>query len=179
MMGRSRFPRFATATMLVAMTACPAFADDRKFFERIEGVWSGPGQIVAGKYEGTRFNCDIAGTSLAPKKGMTLKGKCRIGLFSQTISATLEQDGGEYTGTFLDGAKGKGLDVVSASVDGDRATIGMKRPELSGAMVARMKSDGRLGVTVSVRVNGKLLPVIGMNMSRAVDNMATSSVSKD
>lgn len=52
----------------------------------------------------------------------------------------------------------------------------MERAELSGAMVARVKPNGKLGVTVSVRVEDELVPVIGIDLSRKLDRNAVGSV---
>ena len=30
-----------------------------KFFQSVEGKWVGPGEIVAGKYKGTKFTCSF------------------------------------------------------------------------------------------------------------------------
>lgn len=168
--------RFAAALAATFLAAVPAAAGDRQFFDAVQGEWSGPGQIVAGKYRGTRFSCALDGTSLSGQGGMTLDGSCRVGIFSQAIKASVKRSGRGYTGQFLDGAKGKGLDVTTGNVHGDRITVGMERDELSGAMVARLKPDGRLGVTVSVRVGDELVPVLGMDLSRRLDATATGSI---
>ena len=157
------------------VAATPALADDRRFFDDLRGRWTGPGEIVAGKYRGTRFSCVLDGIPTNAEPGMTLDGKCRVGLFSQRITATLARDGRSYKGAFLDGAAGKGLDVVSGNVSGDRVTVAMQRDQLTGAMVARRKADDNLTITVSVRIRDELVPVIGMDLSR-VDGMATGSI---
>ena len=107
---------------------------------------------------------------------MTLDGTCRVGLFSQAISARVIKRGRSYGGTFLDGAKGKGLDVVSGNVAGDRVVVAMQREELRGAMVAKLKGNGRLGVTVSVRVGEELVPVIGLDLQRKLDGTAVGAI---
>ena len=168
--------RTATVALLLSLAPSVAAADDSAFFDRIEGQWSGPGQIVAGKYKGTRFSCALAGSSLDGNPGMTLDGTCRVGLFNQPVSAVIEAQGRSYTGRFLDGAKGNGLDVVSGNVAGDRVTVGMEREQLRGAMVARVKPGGKLGVTVSVRVGDELVPVVALDLTRGTDGMATGSV---
>ncbi len=48
----------------------------------------GPGEIVAGKYKGTKFTCTLDGTTPAEKAGMTLDGSCRVGIFNQPMKAT-------------------------------------------------------------------------------------------
>ena len=170
-----RFLKIAMLGMALCGPLASAQASDRQFFQSIEGRWTGPGEIVAGKYKGTRFSCSLDGSSLGRNPGMTLDGKCRVGIFSQRITATVERRGRSYRGTFLDGAEGKGLDVVSGNVSGNRVTVGMKREQLNGAMVASMKPNGNLGVTVSVRIGEELVPVIGLDLSK-VDGTATGSV---
>ena len=59
--------------------ALPAVAKDRDavFFEKVEGQWNGPGEIVAGKYKGTKFNCTFTGSTPSGHVGMSLNGSCR------------------------------------------------------------------------------------------------------
>ena len=73
-----------------------------------------------------------------------------------------ERDGNAYMGKFLDGAEGKGLDIISGSVNGNKVIVGINRKNLNGAMIARLKDKNTLNVTISVRVNDTLVPVIGM-----------------
>jgi len=84
---------------------------DMTFFKSVEGQWSGPGEVVAGKYKGTKFVCNFTGTTPAGSVGMKLDGGCRVGVFMQKMSATIEKNGRGYSGTFLDGSAGKGLDT--------------------------------------------------------------------
>ena len=67
---------------------------------------------------------------------MTLDGACRVGMFTQKMTATVERRGAGYAGTFLDGAGGKGLDVISGSVKGQKVVFGLNRKQLNGAMLA-------------------------------------------
>ena len=97
---------------------------------------------------------------------MQLDGSCRVGLFSQKMSARVTHDGRTYKGAFLDGAKGAGLDIVSGVVEGDRMVFGLDRKQLNGAMVARLDDGDALNVTISVKVDGELVPVIGMVLKR-------------
>lgn len=170
----------ATAT-LGAAGLLPAAASDRDkaFFSSVEGVWSGPGEIVAGKYKGTKFTCNLTGATPDGKLGMSLDGACRVGMFTQKMAATIERKGRSgYRGSFLDGATGKGLDVVGGAVDGDRVTFALVRNQLKGAMLARMHDENTMNVTVSVRVNKELVPVIGMNLKR-VDGAAVGSIARN
>ena len=59
---------FSVLAALAAGLAMPAQAQDRdgKFFKQVEGSWTGPGEIVAGKYKGTKFSCSFQGAT--PKK---------------------------------------------------------------------------------------------------------------
>ena len=158
----------------------PAYAkDDTAFFRSIEGKWSGPGEIVAGKYKGTKFNCTLDGTTPQGKTGISMDGTCRVGVFSQEMGAKIIKSAKGYTGAFLDGAAGKGLDIVSGNVAGDRVTMALNRNKLNGAMLARLENDNLMHVTISVRVNKDMVRVIGMSLTRVgdVDKIATGSLS--
>ena len=148
------------------LAASPALAGDKEFFESAQGVWVGPGEIVAGKYKGTKFTCRLNGSTPAGKVGMTLDGSCRVGVFSQKMSATIERRGGSYRGKFLDGAAGEGLDIVSGKVSGKRVTMNINRSKLSGAMTARIPNANAMNVAVSVRVDDQMIRVIGMDLKR-------------
>lgn len=58
------------ALVAAAGLATPAFsgARDKAFFDRIAGQWKGPGEIVAGKYKGTKFTCDLTGEAAPAMK---------------------------------------------------------------------------------------------------------------
>nr|WP_207770972.1 hypothetical protein [Mesorhizobium ephedrae] len=172
----------ALALLAAAAAGAPALdaqaADrDKKFFQSVEGNWAGPGEIVAGKYKGTKFNCTFAGSTPAKAAGMTLDGSCRVGVFSQKMTATVEQKGGRYQGAFMDGAAGKGLDIVSGSVveDGRKVMFAINRKQLKGVMQARIADANTMNVTVSVRVDKQLVPVIGMSLKR-LDATAVGSI---
>ena len=163
--------RMLTAGLALAIAgsafATPAFAGgDEAFFRQVVGQWSGPGEIVAGKYKGTKFVCNFAGSEHAKATGMALDGSCRVGLFSQPMHAEVIQVGRSYRGAFQNGANGKGLDVVSGNVEGNRMVVGLDRKQLKGAMVARLADRDTMAITVSVRVADDLVPVIGMNLKR-------------
>ncbi len=175
------FRAFSLAACVVAagMTASPVEArdTDQRFFQRIEGSWSGPGEIVAGKYKGTKFTCDFKGATPNGSPGMSLDGTCRVGVFSQQMSARVTRGGRSYKGSFLDGAAGKGLDIVAGSVSRDRVVFTLNRKQLNGAMLARLAGDNNMRITISVKVDKKLVPVIGMDLNR-VDSVATGTVKR-
>ena len=93
------------------------------------------------------------------------------------MSATIERRGKSYRGSFMDGAAGKGLDVVSGNVVGNKVVLGLNRKQLNGAMIARLSADNKMTVTVSVRVEQQMIPVIGVNLTR-VDAAGVGSVAR-
>lgn len=155
-----------TLVMSSATVQAGSAERDSAFFNQLDGRWKGPGEIVAGKYKGTKFVCDFQGASPSSPTGMTLDGDCRVGMFTQKMSAKVTRASGSYKGVFLDGAQGEGLDVIAGSVSPDRAVFTLKRKQLDGAMLARMASDNKLNITVSVNVGSELVPVIGMRLER-------------
>jgi hypothetical protein len=169
----------ALATATFTLPAADTFAADRdrKFFKSVEGNWAGPGEIVAGKYKGTKFNCTFEGTTPGKVPGMTLDGGCRVGVFMQKMTASIEEKAGRYQGTFMDGAAGKGLDIVSGNVvdRGQKVVLALNRKQLKGVMQARIADANTMNVTVSVRVDKQLVPVIGMSLKR-VDNTTVGSI---
>lgn len=156
-------------------TAAVANERDARFFRQIEGKWRGPGEIVAGKYKGTKFICEFSGMTPGDDLGMTLDGGCRVGMFSQKMKAVVERSGRSYTGTFLDGAQGEGLDVIAGNVSKDNVVLTLKRKQLNGAMLARLASKDQLNITVSVNVGDSLVPVIGMKLDR-LDRVTVGAV---
>lgn len=163
-------PIVAGLSLLSIVAAAPQSARaadvDEAFFQTVFGRWSGPGEIVAGKYKGTKFVCDLSGLQPEKAVGMSLDGTCRVGMFSQPMNATFTKGGSSYKGTFLDGSGGKGLDIVSGDVSGNKVVVGLDRKQLKGAMVARLEEKNRLKITISVQVAGELVPVIGMTLKR-------------
>ncbi len=177
----SSLPRLAKAivcaSVLTAATSSYSSASEYAYFKSVEGQWSGAGRIVAGPYKNTRFTCRLSGEALG-RAGMKLHGTCRVGLFSQPIEATVIKKRGAYRGAFLDGAKGKGLDIVSGRLRGTKLVLGIKRKRLRGTMVANLKSNNNLNITISVRVNGGLTPFIGLSLKRSGSPQKTSWLKK-
>lgn len=143
-----------------------AFAGEKEFFKKIEGKWTGPGEIVAGKYKGTKFTCVFDGIKPDRKIGMNIDGYCRVGMFSQPMNANINKIGGRFLGKFLDGAAGEGMDITGGRHSKNRFVANIKRKDLIGAMVARQKGNNKLNITISVKVSGKLVPVIGIFLDR-------------
>lgn len=163
------------STLMVLTSQASASDSDTTFFKKSQGKWTGPGEIVAGKYKGTKFNCTFDGSTLGESTGISMDGTCRVGVFSQEMRATVQRSGGKYKGAFLDGAKGKGLDIIAGNVAGDRVTFALNRKQLNGAMLAKLTNNDQMNVTISVRVNKDMVPVIGMTLQR-IDSAATGSV---
>lgn len=168
----------AAATMLAVSIPAAARDGDAAFFKKVSGKWSGPGEIVAGKYKGTKFTCQFDGTNPESSTGITMDGTCRVGVFSQEMKATIARGGASYKGSFLDGALGKGLDITAGNVAGNRVTFSLVRKQLTGAMLAKMVSDNDMNVTISVRVDKEMVPVIGMSLKR-IDDTATGSLAQN
>ncbi len=169
----------AAAILAAASFAHPAAAGprDKAFFDQVAGNWQGKGEIVAGKYKGTKFNCDLTGDTAAAKgAGIQLDGFCRVGVFKQPMSALIKKAGATYKGKFLDGAAGKGLDITSGQVAGNKVVVGINRQKLNGAMIARLESDNKMNITISVKVENKMVPVIGLSLDRNLDDIAVGSI---
>ncbi|MGV4795617.1 hypothetical protein [Rhizobium sp. F40D2] len=157
--------------------AATAATRDKAFFDSVTGSWKGPGEIVAGKYKGTKFTCNLIGEPTGDSgAGIKLDGTCRVGVFKQPMTAVISQSGSTYKGKFLDGAAGRGLDVVSGAVSEDTVVVGINRAKLNGAMIARVRDDKTMNVTVSVKVESQMIPVIGLTLTRQVDEMAVGSI---
>jgi len=177
----ARVTSFAVGLATVAMAtfaALPADAAsrDKLFFENVVGSWSGPGEIVAGKYKGTKFNCSLSGTTEEKATGITLDGYCRVGVFKQPMKAVIRAAGRTYKGEFLDGAAGKGLDIISGNVSGQKMVVGLTRAKLDGAMIARLQGKNTMTVTISVKVEDQMIPVIGMSLNRESEELAVGSI---
>lgn len=177
---RSFVSAFALSVIAVMAWASPSAArdGDDAFFKKITGKWSGPGEIVAGKYKGTKFTCELDGTNPASATGLTMEGTCRVGVFAQPMKATVMRGGASYKGSFLDGAEGKGLNITAGNIAGNRATFSLNRKQLNGAMLAKLTDEDAMNVTISVRVEKEMVPVIGMSLKR-VDGSATGSIAKN
>lgn len=142
------------------------YAGEVEFFKNIQGKWTGPGEIVAGKYKGTKFTCIFDGIKPDKRIGMNIDGYCRVGMFSQPMNANINKTGGRFKGKFLDGAAGEGMDITGGRYSRNKFVADIKRKDLIGAMVARQKGKNKLNITISVRVDGRLVPVIGIFLDR-------------
>ena len=169
----------ALAAPLGVAGKASAAEPDKQFFRTVEGKWVGPGEIVAGKYKGTKFTCSFDGSTPENKTGMSLDGDCRVGVFTQKMSATVERKGRDYKGNFMGGAAGSGLDIIGGNVvDARKVVFTINRNQLRGVMQARIPDDNSMTVTIAVRVDQQLVPVIGMSLKR-VDDVEVGSIAKN
>ncbi|MGI9400581.1 MAG: hypothetical protein ACR2O0_04945, partial [Rhizobiaceae bacterium] len=155
-----------SAGILLFVLAFSAHASEKQFYENIQGQWAGPGSIVAGKYKGTKFTCRFQGLSPEKLTGMSIDGNCRVGLFSQIMNANFKRSAKGYTGKFLDGEAGEGMDIVGGRYTRSKLVVDIKRKDLTGVMVAKLHEEDKLNITISVRVRSRLVPVIGMSLKR-------------
>jgi len=172
------FRNVAVSSLVAVMTlgsVSVAASSDEQFFRSVSGKWTGPGEIVAGKYKGTKFVCTFNGENPEGQVGMALDGGCRVGMLTQEMSARVQRSGKGYTGTFLDGAAGQGLDVVGGNIRNNKAVFRILRNKLSGAMSAHMVDQDKMNVTISVQVDDELVPVIGMTLKRVNTKMASGN----
>ncbi|MBU2486182.1 MAG: hypothetical protein KKG78_13955, partial [Alphaproteobacteria bacterium] len=83
-------PLCLAAIVLAPAASSQARDRDTVFFESVAGEWKGPGEIVAGKYKGTKFVCNLSGDAVQGNAaGISLDGHCRVGVFNQKMSAMI------------------------------------------------------------------------------------------
>ena len=162
--------------LALTLTTTASHASDIRFFRNIVGQWSGPGEIVAGKYKGTKFVCTFDGSKPQSTEGMEINGSCRVGVFAQPMSAVITKSGGRYSGKFLDGQKGEGMDVTGARYTKNRLVASMIRHNLNGITVVNLDNPDAMNVTISVKHGKTIIPVIGMNLARKTDGVVTGSI---
>ncbi len=158
---------FVSLFALFSFLVAPSYAGEREFFGAVEGKWAGPGEIVAGKYKGTKFTCVFDGNNPARNIGMKIDGYCRVGVFSQPMNALIEKASTSYRGKFLDGEAGEGMDITGGRYSSNKLVVNIKRKDLVGVLVASKANENHMQLTISVRVDGKLVPVIGMRLDRS------------
>ena len=52
--------------------------------------------------------------------------------------------------------------------------MGINRAKLNGAMVARIEENDAMNITISVKVEDRMIPVIGLKLNRQATAMADS-----
>jgi len=159
------------ASLLFLIMACSAgmvnaATQEERFLTSIAGQWSGPGEVVAGKYKGTKFTCTFAGISAITEVGMTLDGTCRIGFFSQSIKAKFARGAAGYSGTFNEGAQAQGLDITSGRIKKNHMVFNLNRQRFNGSMTAHLADSNSMKITLAVKIESAVIPVIDMTLTR-------------
>jgi len=143
------------------------------FFRSLDGQWRGSGEIVAGKYKGTRFQCNFTSLSEIVTVGLLLDGNCRMGLFSQNVKAKVAgEKNGIFSGHFNGGSGSEGMDITAGQVGADHVMLHLHRNELEGTMQAKLVSDNIMQITLSVKVFDHFIPIVGVNLQRNPANFA-------
>jgi len=162
-----RFLLWAIVIIFAGAAQARDGARERVFFQSFEGQWKGAGEIVSGKYKGTRFNCHFVSTPQIGEVGLLLDGNCRVGLFSQAMKAQISRrPSGAFLGYFNDGARAQGMDITSAQIGADHMQFDLNRQNLQGTMLARLEAQDEMSITLSVKVMGEFVRVVGMNLKR-------------
>lgn len=158
-------------TVIMTMICHTAIASesDEAFFHSVEGSWSGSGNVVAGKYKGTKFSCKLIGSTPGFVSGMKLNGSCNVGMFSQSVNASIVAVGETYQGEFNNGSHGEGLDIISGEVINNTVVLNLNRKQLDGVMTASVDERSNMSVMISVKVAEELIPVIEMNLKQTLD----------
>jgi hypothetical protein len=155
-----------SAILFIGLSAQLSQASEKRFFTNVQGKWSGSGEVVAGKFKGTRFICNLEGVRPGRRTELLIDGDCRIGLFSQPMQASVARTNTGYAGQFMDGEAGEGMDVIGGRYAPSRLDIDIRRKDLNGVMTAQMSGENLLSLTISVHVGAQLIPVIGMSLRR-------------
>ena len=107
---------------------------------------------------------------------MNVDGSCRVGVFSQPMNAFIVKHASSYSGQFLDGSKGEGMDVTGARYTKDRIIASIKRKNLNGTVITNLENPNQMKITISVKHEGRTIPVIGINLKRLTGTVVTGSV---
>jgi hypothetical protein len=79
----------------------------------------------------------------------------------------------------MGGSTESGMDIVGGNVvDAQKVVFTINRKQLNGVMQARVPDGNSMTVTVAVRVNNQLVPVIGMSLKR-VDSVEVGAIAKN
>lgn len=163
--------KHVASLLMIIMFICTASvahatSQEELFLRSVEGQWRGPGEIIAGKYKGTKFTCTFAGISEIAEMGMTLDGTCRMGIFSQPIKAKFTRNADGYHGTFNNGSPAQGLDITSGRINRDHMVFNLNRKQLNGSMLAHLADSNSMNITLSIRIEEAVIPVVDMKLTR-------------
>ncbi|KAA6405949.1 hypothetical protein [Candidatus Tokpelaia sp.] len=136
------------------------------FLQSVRGQWSGKGEVVAGRYKGIKFSCKLSTPTAENEMEMNLDGTCRTGIFSQPVKARISRRGSTFHGSFNEGAQANGLDIIAGAIHKNHMTLELNRDKLNGNIIARLEGDNLLHITLAVKIDEEIIPVIGMDLNR-------------
>ncbi len=163
----SRIATFALSAALAAAAALPAKADE--LMVRFSGEWAGTGQLLFGPQYGEEFHCELKGNPSDSRLSFGMSGRCWMGFLSAPVTAQLRYNAEtrQYYGEFLDGADGRGVDIVGARA-GEAISLKLMRGALQGRITAETVSADQMKVMMYYRdvQNNRELPVVAMGFAR-------------
>ena len=148
----------------------PAFAGEASdFMERFSGDWLGTGQLLVGSESGLQFSCELKGNPSRSQLSFGMSGRCWMGNLSAPVHARLRYnaDTNEFYGEFMDGADGKGLDIVGVRA-GEGFSMRLTRGMAQGRLAAEAVNPDQMTITIFYRdrVNNRELAVVAMGFTR-------------
>jgi len=165
--------------IFAALPAAPAVDYRTAFLQSVRGQWSGQGEVIAGRYKGIKFRCTLNTPAADNAAEIYLDGTCRAGIFSQPVKARINRKGGRFRGSFNEGAQANGLDIVAGAIHKNHMTLELNRDKLNGNMTARLEGDNLLHITLAVKIDEDIIPVIGLNLNRIAPEATTIAAKGD
>jgi hypothetical protein len=163
----SRVATLVLSAALAAATALPAKADE--LMARFSGEWAGTGQLLFGPQYGQEFQCELKGDPSDSQMSFDMSGRCWMGILSMPVTARLRYnaDTHQYYGEFLDGADGRGVDMMGARA-GEAISLKLMRGALQGRLTAETVTADQMKVMMYYRdtQNNRDLPVVAMGFAR-------------
>lgn len=152
-----RNPVFATLAVLalsLAGLSLPSATsaeenDAATFMERFSGEWRGTGKLLIGPETGLKFNCALDGNPSRTELTFDMSGKCWAGRLSAQVYAKLHYNAetNRFYGDFLDGAKGKGVDVIGERKDYGFSLL-LSRGMTQGELIAKPAGNNKMTITI-------------------------------
>ncbi len=177
------------ATGLAAASG-PAVAgeDAARFMEKFSGEWRGSGKLLIGPDSGMKFHCALNGDPSRTQMTFGMKGKCWVGRLSAPVFARLRynDDNNRFYGDFMDGAEGKGVDIVAERA-GNGFSMWLSRGQLQGELVASPAGKSKMTILISLidQKRDRKIPVVAMGFARkgsdslpAYDPLVTGALKK-
>jgi len=146
----SRLPALALIAALALGGALPARADQP--IARFSGEWVGTGQVLLGGQYGAMFRCKLKGSPDEAQARFDMSGRCWLGGLSAPMTAQLRYNAEtrEYYGEFMDGADGRGADIVGAH-SGEALSLRLMRGNMQGRLTASTVGPDQMKVMLYYR----------------------------